>query len=96
MIATGKLRMNIYVWYHNSLLMLNAGTKLSLFPPNMYMYESCNIWNSRLSSYCRNTVLFPTITHFDTSGENDQLINLIFNGVKSHFPKIIYHLDIHI
>ena len=27
---------------------------------------------------------------FDTSGANDQLINLIFNGVKSPFEKIIY------
>ena len=31
---------------------------------------------------------------FDTSGANDQLINLIYNGVKSPFEKIIYRLDI--
>ena len=31
---------------------------------------------------------------FDTSGANDKLINLIYNGVKSPFQKIIYRLDI--
>ena len=31
---------------------------------------------------------------FDTSGANDQLINLIYNGVKSPFEKIIYRLEI--
>ena len=56
--------------------------------------------NSRLSSYCRNTVLFwiytlqsrdfDTQKAFNTSGANDQLINLIYNGVKSPFEKITY------
>ena len=31
---------------------------------------------------------------FETSGANDKLINLIYNGVKSPFQKIIYRLDI--
>ena len=31
---------------------------------------------------------------FDTSGANDQLINLIYNGLKSPSEKIIYRLDI--
>ena len=33
---------------------------------------------------------FDTQKAFDTSGANDQLINLIYNGVKSPFEKIIY------
>ena len=37
---------------------------------------------------------FDTQKAFDTSGANDQLINLIYNGVKSPFEKIIYRLDI--
>ena len=35
-----------------------------------------------------------TFWAFDTSNANDQLINLIYSGVKSHFQKIIYRLDI--
>ena len=37
---------------------------------------------------------FDTQKAFDTSDANDQLINLIYNGVKSPFKKIIYRLDI--
>ena len=37
---------------------------------------------------------FYTFLAFDTSGANDQLINLIKNGVKSHVQKTIYRLDI--
>ena len=37
---------------------------------------------------------FDTFWAFDSSGANDQLINLIYNDVKSHFQKIIYRLDI--
>ena len=56
--------------------------------------------NSRLSSYCWNTLthlshmIWITFWAFDTSGANNQLMNLIYNGVKSHFQKIIYSLDI--
>ena len=39
-------------------------------------------------------MIWITFWAFHTSGANNQLINLIYNGVKSHFQKIIYSLDI--
>ena len=52
--------------------------------------------NSRLSEhrYTLQSRDLDTQKAFDTSDANDQLINLIFNGVKSPFENIIYRLDI--
>ena len=62
------------------------------------MYKQCKIAHFRVTAETPFNSLIYTIQSrdlytfwaFDSSSVNDQLINLIYSGVKSHFQKIIY------